>query len=136
MDNWNVLTGKGSHGSMPELSIDPVVADAVGDGIANHCRAIFRLKNHIVSVGAFPGQCWQRYWSHRSCHAAFIQVIWTLKYVCMYLTAFVGVNQVAGRELCCTYEIHEGQPGAVLKRPEATQYAVEIARRTFGEEER
>ena len=64
VDNWEIeLTGKGSHGSMPELSIDPVVAGAslvmalqtiVSRNVSPHNRA-------VVTVGAFIGQRGQRH---------------------------------------------------------------------------
>lgn len=56
VDNWEIeLTGKGSHGSMPELSIDPVVAGSslvmalqtiVSRNVSPHDSA-------VVTVGAF-----------------------------------------------------------------------------------
>ena len=56
VDNWEIeLTGKGSHGSMPELSIDPVVAGSslvmalqtiVSRNVSPHNSA-------VVTVGAF-----------------------------------------------------------------------------------
>ena len=56
VDNWEMeLTGKGGHGSMPELSIDPVVAGSslvmalqtiVSRNVSPHNSA-------VVTVGAF-----------------------------------------------------------------------------------
>src|SRR5690606_1093690 len=56
VDNWEIeLTGRGGHGSMPELSIDPVVAGAslvmalqtiVSRNVSPHDSA-------VVTVGAF-----------------------------------------------------------------------------------
>ena len=65
VDNWEIeLTGKGSHGSMPELSIDPVVAGSslvmalqtiVSRNVSPHNSA-------VVTVGAFiVGQRRQRH---------------------------------------------------------------------------
>ena len=67
VDNWEIeLGGKGSHGSMPELSIDPVVAGSslvmalqtiVSRNVSPHNSA-------VVTVGALSrGQC-------RQCHRA------------------------------------------------------------------
>ena len=56
VDNWEIeLTGKGSHGSMPELSIDPVVA---GSSLVMALQTIVsrNMSPHnsaVVTVGAF-----------------------------------------------------------------------------------
>ncbi|MBD5804234.1 putative hydrolase YxeP [Azoarcus sp. Aa7] len=56
VDNWEIeLTGKGSHGSMPERSVDPVVAGAslVMALQTITSRNVAPLDSAVVSVGAF-----------------------------------------------------------------------------------
>ena len=56
VDNWEIeLTGKGSHGSMPELSVDPVVAGAslVMDLQTIVFRNVSPHNSAVVTVGAF-----------------------------------------------------------------------------------
>src|SRR5699024_12013136 len=56
VDNWEIeLTGKGSHGAMPELGIDPVVAGsslvmALQTVVA---RNVAPVHSAVVTVGAF-----------------------------------------------------------------------------------
>jgi hippurate hydrolase len=48
VDNWEIeLTGTGSHGSMPELSVDPVVA---GASMVHHLQYVF--DDAILPMGA------------------------------------------------------------------------------------
>src|SRR5690606_34763791 len=56
VDNWEIeITGKGSHGSMPELGIDPIVA---GSSLVMALQTIVSrnvapAKRAVVTVGAF-----------------------------------------------------------------------------------
>src|SRR5690554_3347790 len=56
VDNWEIeLIGKGSHGSMPELSVDPVVC---GSAIVLALQTIVSRnvspwQNSVITVGAF-----------------------------------------------------------------------------------
>lgn len=137
VDNWEiVLTGKGSHGSMPELSIDPVVA---GSSLVMALQTIVSRnispwKNSVVSVGAFlAGNA-----GNVIAHTATLRL--SIRNMDPQIRVYVldrirQITKLQAESFGCTYEIHEGQPGAVLVNdPEATQYAVEIARRTLGEE--
>src|SRR5690606_3280656 len=137
VDNWEIeLTGKGGHGSMPELSIDPVVAGSslvmalqtiVSRNVSPHNSA-------VVTVGAF-----------QSGNAGNVIANWAS------LRLSIRTKTAADREMVlnkvrdltrtqaegygCTYEIREGQPGAVLTNDdEETRKAAEIARVAYGEE--
>jgi len=138
VDNWEIeLTGKGGHGSMPELALDPVVAGAalvmalqtiVARNVSPHHSA-------VVTVGAFQaGEA-----GNVIAQSALLRLS-------------IRTNTPADRELVlgrvreltrthaeaygCAWEIREGQPGAVLVNDEAeTLRAAEIARNAFGAED-
>lgn len=138
VDNWEIeLTGKGGHGSMPELSIDPVVAGSslvmalqtiVSRNVAPHNSA-------VVTVGAF-----------QSGNAGNVIAQSAILRLSIRTTTAADREMVLGRvrDLArtqaegygCSFEIREGVPGAVLVNDEAeTLRAAEIARAAFGEGE-
>ena len=135
VDNWEiVLTGKGSHGSMPERSIDPVVAGAslVMALQTVVSRNVAPKEAAVVSVGAFqagdagnviPQQAILRL-SIRSATPA------TRALVLERVRAVATAQAIAFAVEC---EIHEGTPGAVLVNdPAATATCVGIAESVFG----
>lgn len=137
VDNWEIeLTGKGGHGSMPELSIDPVVAGSslvmalqtiVSRNVSPHNSA-------VVTVGAFlSGNA-----GNVIANSAILRLSIRTKTAAdreMVLNKVRDLTRTQAEGYGCTYEIREGVPGAVLTNDEEeTQKAAEIARAAFGDE--
>ncbi|MCK6386196.1 MAG: M20 family metallopeptidase [Zoogloea sp.] len=138
VDNWEiVLTGVGSHGSMPERSVDPVVAGAslVMALQTIVSRNVAPLDSAVVSVGAFlagdagnviPQTATLRL-SIRSSKPE------TRKLVLDKVRAITAAQAAA---FGVSFEIREGAPGAVLvNNPAQTEACAAIARRVLGEEQ-
>ena len=138
VDNWEIeLTGKGGHGSMPELSIDPVVAGSslvmalqtiVSRNVSPHNSA-------VVTVGAFlAGNA-----GNVIAQSAVLRLSIRTKTPAdreKVLNTVRELTRAQAEGFGCTYEIREGVPGAVLVNDEEeTLRAAEIARAAFGEEE-
>jgi hippurate hydrolase len=138
VDNWEIeLTGKGGHGSMPELSIDPVVAGSslvmalqtiVSRNVSPHNSA-------VVTVGAFlSGNA-----GNVIAQSAILRLSIRTTTAADRKTVLDSVRTLTCAQAegyGCTYEIREGVPGAVLVNDEEeTLRAAEIARTAFGEEE-
>jgi hippurate hydrolase len=138
VDNWEIeLTGKGGHGSMPELSIDPVVAGSslvmalqtiVSRNVSPHNSA-------VVTVGAFQsGNA-----GNVIAQSAILRLSIRTKTPAdreMVLRKVKELTRTQAEGYGCTYEIREGVPGAVLVNDEEeTLRAAEIARGAFGEED-
>ena len=138
VDNWEIaLTGKGSHGSMPELSVDPVVAGAslvmalqtiVSRNVSPHNSA-------VVTVGAFQsGDA-----GNVIAQSAILRLSIRTKTPAdrkMVLDKVRALARTHAEGFGCTYEIREGVPGAVLVNDEEeTLRAAEIAREAFGAED-
>ena len=137
VDNWEIeLTGKGGHGSMPELSIDPVVAGAslvmalqtiVSRNVSPHNSA-------VVTVGAFlSGNA-----GNVIAQSAILRLSIRTRTPAdrtMVLDKVRVLTRTLAEGYGCTCEIREGVPGAVLVNDEEeTVRAAEIARTAFGEE--
>jgi hippurate hydrolase len=137
VDNWEIeLTGKGGHGSMPELSIDPVVAGSslvmalqtiVSRNVSPHNSA-------VVTVGAFQsGNA-----GNVIANSAILRLSIRTKTPAdreMVLNKVRELTRTQAEGYGCTYEIREGQPGAVLTNDDdETRKAAEIARVAFGDE--
>lgn len=137
VDNWEIeLTGKGSHGAMPELGIDPVVA---GSALVMALQSIVArnvapANSAVVTVGAFQaGQA-----GNVVAHSAVLRLsIRTTTdddremVLHRVRTLTAGIADAYG----CTYEIREGVPGAVLiNDAEETKKAFDIAKEAFGED--
>jgi len=138
VDNWEVvLTGKGSHGSMPERSIDPIVA---GSSLVMALQTIVSRNvapqdSAVVSVGAFlagdagnviPQSATLRLSIRNSSPETRKFVLEKVRAITAAQAASFGV----------TYEIREGTPGAVLVNDHAlTASCVEIARNLLGEDQ-
>ena len=138
VDNWEVvLTGKGSHSSMPERSIDPVVAGAslVMALQTIVSRNVAAKDAAVVSVGAFlagdagnviPQTATLRL-STRTSNPE------TRKHVLERIKAIVAAQSASYGVTC---EIHEGAPGAVLfNDPAQTEECANIARALLGEDQ-
>ena len=138
VDNWEIeLTGKGGHGSMPELSIDPVVAGAslvmalqtiVSRNVSPHDSA-------VVTVGAFRGGDAGNVIAQSAVLRLSIRTR-TAANRTMVLDRVRALVRTQAEGFGCTCEIREGVPGAVLVNDEReTGRALEIARAAFGDEE-
>ena len=137
VDNWEiVLTGKGSHGSMPEKSIDPVVA---GSALVMALQTIVSrnvapMDAAVVSVGAFlagdagnviPQTATLRMSTRTRKPETRLMVLDKIR----------SITKAIAEAYNVTYEINEGQPGAVLvNEPEQTRECVRISQEVFGEE--
>lgn len=138
VDNWEIeLTGKGGHGSMPELSIDPVVAGSslvmalqtiVSRNVAPHNSA-------VVTVGAFQSGNAGNVIAQTAILRLSIRTT-TAADREMVLRRVRDLTRTQAEGFGCTYEIREGVAGAVLVNDEAeTLRAADIARAAFGEGE-
>ena len=138
VDNWEVvLTGKGSHGSMPERSIDPVVAGAslVMALQTIVSRNVAAKDSAVVSVGAFlagdagnviPQTATLRLSTRTSNPETRKHVLERIKAIVAAQSASYGVS----------HEIREGAPGAVLANdPAQTEECASVARALLGEDQ-
>lgn len=137
VDNWEIeLTGKGSHGSMPELGIDPIVC---GSSLVMALQTIVSRNvspwhNAVVNVGAFQ--------SGNAGNVVPQTAILRLSIRNMkpedrklVLDKVRSITKAQAEAFNCGYEIREGIPGTVLvNTPENTQWASSVAKKTFGEE--
>ncbi len=138
VDNWEIeITGKGGHGSMPELSIDPVVAGSalvmalqtiVARNVSPHDSA-------VVTVGAFQsGNA-----GNVIAQSAVLRLSIRTKTPAARELVLARVRALARTQaegFGCTHVIREGVPGAVLVNDEQeTRRAAEIARAVFGDAE-
>lgn len=137
VDNWEIeLTGKGSHGSMPELGIDPIVC---GSSLVMALQTIVSRnvspwQNSVISVGAFlsgsagnavPEVAVLRL-SIRNMNAELRKMV---------LDKIRSITKAQAEAFNCQYEIRAGVPGAVLvNTPENTRWAAGVARDVFGED--
>src|SRR5690554_2476960 len=133
VDNWEIkLTGKGSHGAMPELGVDPVVAGSslvmslqsiVAPNVAPASRA-------VVTVGAFLSGNAGNVVANEATLRLSIRTT-TPQDREMVLNRVRALTKAAADGYGCTYEIREGVPGAVL-----TNDADETAKAYRSEERR
>lgn len=137
VDNWEVeIAGKGGHGGMPELAIDPVVAGAsivmaiqsiVSRNVAPAHRA-------VVTIGAFlAGKA-----GNVVADNAILRLsarTTTPEDREMVLGNIRRIVAHQAQALGCASQIREGVPGAVLVNDAGeTEKAAEIARAAFGHE--
>ena len=137
VDNWEIeITGKGGHGSMPELSIDPVVA---GSSLVMALQTIVSrnvapANSAVVTVGAFQsGEA-----GNVVAQSAILRLSIRTKTDAdrkLVLDKIRTLTRTQTEGYGCTYEIREGVPGAVLvNSKEETLEAYEIAKTTFGDD--
>lgn len=137
VDNWEIeLTGKGSHGAMPEHGIDAVVA---GSSLVMALQTIVSRNvapenSAVVSVGAFlSGSA-----GNMISQSAILRLSIRTKTPAdreLVLNRVRALTKGQAEGYGCTYEIREGVPGAVLVNSvEETRKAYEIARDAFGDE--
>lgn len=137
VDNWEIeLTGKGSHGSMPELSIDPLVCGAslVMALQTIVSRNVSPWKNSVVNVGAFQSGVAGNAVPQKAILRLSIRNM-EPELRTMVLDKVRSITKAQAGSFNCGYEIREGVAGAVLvNTPENTQWAYKVAQETFGEE--
>lgn len=137
VDNWEIeLTGKGGHGSMPELATDPVVAGAslVMALQTIVSRNVSPANSAVVTIGAFQsGEA-----GNVIAQSAILRLSIRTRTTAdreMVLDRIRDLTRSQAEGFGCSYEIREGVPGAVLANdPEETRRAYEIARKAFGDE--
>jgi len=138
VDNWEIeLTGKGSHGAMPEHGIDAVVA---GSSLVMALqtvvsRNISPANSAVVSVGAFlSGNA-----GNMVSQSAILRLSIRTKTQSdreLVLDRIRSITKHQAESYGCKFEIREGVPGAVLVNdPEETRRAAEIAIQSFGEDQ-
>ncbi len=138
VDNWEIeLIGKGSHGSMPELSIDPLVCGAslVMALQTIVSRNVSPWKNSVVNVGAFQSGIAGNAVPQKAILRLSIRNMEADLRI-MVLDKIRRITKAQAEAFNCAYEIREGVAGAVLvNTPEETQWAVKVAKATFGEDQ-
>ena len=138
VDNWEIeLTGKGSHGAMPELGIDPVVA---GSSLVMALQSIVSRNvapahSAVITVGAFLSGSAGNVVAQTALLRLSIRTK-TPEDRELVLNRVRALTKAQAEGYGCTYEIREGIPGAVLVNSvEETLQAFEIAKSTFGEDQ-
>lgn len=135
VDNWEIeITGKGSHGAMPELGIDPIVAASslvmVLQTIVS--RNVAPADSAVVTVGAFQAGMAGNVVAQTALLRLSIRTK-TPEDRQLVLDKVRTLTQSQAEGFGCTYEIREGIPGAVLVNDvEETRRAYGIAKTTFG----
>src|SRR5690625_425470 len=137
VDNWEIeLTGKGGHGSMPELSVDAVVAGSslvmVLQTIVS--RNVAPANSAVVTVGAIQsGEA-----GNVVAQTALLRLSIRTKTDedrKLVLDKVRTLTRTQAEGYGCSWEIREGVPGAVLVNDrEKTLEAHQIAAETFGED--
>lgn len=138
VDNWEIeLTGKGSHGAMPELGIDPVVA---GSSLVMALQSIVSRNvapahSAVITVGAFLSGSAGNVVAQTALLRLSIRTK-TPEDRKLVLDQVRSLTKHQAEGFGCTYEIREGIPGAVLVNSvDETLQAFEIAKSTFGEDQ-
>jgi len=138
VDNWEVeVIGKGGHGGIPELTIDPVVA---GSSIVMAIQSIVSRNvapahRAVVTIGAFlAGNAGNVVASNAVLRFSIRST--TPEDREMILTNIRRIVSHQAKSFGCTSEIREGIPGAVLiNDAEETDRAAKIAQEAFGEDQ-
>jgi len=137
VDNWEIeLTGKGSHGSMPELSVDPIVC---GSSLVLALQTIVSRNlspwhSSVVNVGAFQSGVAGNAVPQKAILRLSIRNMKSEDRV-MVLDKIRTITKAQAEAFNCGYEIREGMPGTVLVNDiDETHWAADVARKTFGEE--
>ena len=137
VDNWEIeLTGKGSHGSMPELSVDPIVC---GSSLVLALQTIVSRNlspwhSSVVNVGAFQSGVAGNAVPQKAILRLSIRNMKSEDRV-MVLDKIRTITKAQAEAFNCGYEIREGMPGTVLVNDiEETHWAANVAKKTFGEE--
>lgn len=137
VDNWEIeIIGKGSHGSTPEMGIDPIVA---GSSLVMALQSIVARNVSpksavVITVGAFlSGNA-----GNVVAQSAILRLSIRTKTPgdrALALDRIRTLTKHQAESFGCTFEIREGIPGAVLVNTvEETLQAYKIAKEAFGEE--
>ncbi|WP_010663723.1 M20 aminoacylase family protein [Marinilabilia salmonicolor] len=137
VDNWEIeLSGKGSHGSMPELGIDPIVCGAslVMALQTIVSRNVSPWKNTVVNIGSFQSENTGNVVPQTALLKLSIRNM-DNDVRKMVLQRIRTIVKAQAEAFNCKWEIREGVPGTVLMNtPENTKWASSVAKKTFGEE--
>ena len=137
VDNWEIeIEGKGSHGAIPELGIDPIVcASSLVMALQTIVsRNVSPWKECVVNVGAFNAGTAGNIIPQKA-HLKLSIRNMDSENRKMVLQRIKSMTQAQAEAFGCTYSIKEGIEGSVLvNSPEQTRKALEIAQNTFGEE--
>ncbi len=137
VDNWEIeITGKGSHGAMPELGIDPIVAASslVMALQTIVSRNVAPANSAVVTVGAFQAGSAGNVVAQSALLRLSIRTK-TPDDRILVLDKVRTLTHTQADGFGCTYEIREGIPGAVLVNDvDETKRAYEIAEAAFGKE--
>lgn len=137
VDNWEIeITGKGSHGSMPELGIDPIVC---GSSLVMALQTIVSRNlspwhTSVVNVGSFQSGIA----GNAVPQTAILRV--SIRNMDpedrkMVLDKVRKITKAQAEAFNCQVEIREGIPGTVLVNSDAeTHWAAKVAKDTFGDE--
>ena len=138
VDNWEIeITGRGSHGAMPEFGIDPIVAGAslVMALQSIVARNVAPAHSAVVTVGAFLSGNAGNVVAQSAILRLSIRTE-TPEDRTLVLDRIRTLTQHQAESFGCSYEIREGVPGAVLVNSlHETQQAYEIAKSAFGEDQ-
>jgi len=138
VDNWEVeIVGKGGHGGIPELTIDPVVAGssvvmAIQSIVSRNVAPAHRA---VVTIGAFlAGNAGNVVASHAILRLSVRTT--TPEDREMVLGNIRRIVAHQAESFGCTSSIREGVPGAVLVNDASeTEKAARIAQDAFGEDQ-
>jgi hippurate hydrolase len=137
VDNWEIeLTGKGSHGSMPELSIDPLVCGSLLlmalQTIVS--RNVSPWQQAVVNVGSFQSGKAGNVIPQSALLKLSVRNM-NNEVRKMVLERIRTLTKSQAEAFNCKYEIREGSPGTVLvNTPDNTRWAADVAAATFGED--
>jgi hippurate hydrolase len=136
VDNWELeLTGKGSHGSMPELSVDPVVA---GSSLVMALQTIVSRnvsphRSAVVTVGAFLSGNAGNVIAQSAILRLSIRTT-TPEDRELVLGKVRSIARAQAESFGCALAVREGVAGAVLVNDaDETARAATIARQAFGD---
>ncbi|PWG03211.1 amidohydrolase [Sphingosinicella humi] len=137
VDNWEVeVVGRGGHGGMPELAIDPIVAAssivmAIQSIVSRNVAPAHRA---VVTIGAFLAGNAGNVVADKAILRLSIRTT-TPDDREMILGNIRRIVAHQSESFGCTSDIREGVPGAVLVNDESeTKKAVKIARQAFGDD--
>ena len=138
VDNWEIeLTGKGSHGAMPEKAIDAVVAGAalVMSLQTIVSRNVAPMDTAVITVGAFlAGDA-----GNVIAQTAILRLSTRTSLPAMretVLNKIRSITKATAEAYGVGFEIREGQAGAVLVNDDAlTDETVKVTRALFGDEQ-
>ena len=137
VDSWEIeLTGKGSHGSMPEKSVDPIVAGAALVMALQTIvsRNVAPLQSAVVSVGAFlAGEAFNVIPETAILRLSIRNL--TEENRALVLGRIRAIVAAQAESFGVSYTLREGSPGAILINDDAqTTFAAETARKLFGDD--